>query len=321
MASPAPGTLGYVYPIGSKGVAWGVEEKKQWLKHVGPPRRLYSEEVLAKLEPLREKFVVEQYGQLDYSSVVEGGFGTRYPLMCLKSRNWSASKPSILITGGVHGYETSGVQGVLLFLSTKMEAYVDRVNFLVAPCVSPWGYEHVQRWTCAALDPNRGFHPDTPVEECAALQRLIASVGNPFLMHIDCHETTNSDETEFTPAKQARDGGVYVPEAIPDGFYLVADSHNPQFEWHKAMIEAVRTVTHIAPADDKGQMLGETIMQEGVIACPVRTIFLCSSATTAPFATTTEVYPDSAKTNDEECNRAQVACIIGGLEFVLSHPL
>lgn len=94
-------------------------------------------------------------------------------------------------------------------------------NILVAPCVSPWGYEHVQRWSCAALDPNRGFHADTRVEECAALQRLIASVGGAerFLVHVDCHETTDTDESEFTPAKHARDGTVYIPEAIPGALF------------------------------------------------------------------------------------------------------
>ena len=317
--APAPGTAGYVYPIGTPGVSWGADERKRWLAKTGSsPLRLYSEHVLSKLEPLRAKFDVEQYGQLDYSSVIAGGFGARYPLFCIKSRSWSASKPLVLITGGVHGYETSGVQGVLQFVATQMEAYTDRVDFLVAPCVSPWGYEHIQRWTCAALDPNRGFHAATPVEECAALQRLIAATGRSFLMHIDCHETTNSDETEFTPAKQARDGGVYTPDPIPDGFYLVGDSENPQHAWHKAMIDAVRAVTHIAPTDAKGQLLGEPVTQEGVVTAPVRTIFLCSSATTAPYSTTTEVYPDSAKTNDDECNRAQVACIIGGLNFVLA---
>ncbi|KAL7576384.1 hypothetical protein ACA910_018192 [Epithemia clementina (nom. ined.)] len=30
---------------------------------------------------------------------------------------------NVLITGGVHGYKTSGVQGALLFLQTKAEQY------------------------------------------------------------------------------------------------------------------------------------------------------------------------------------------------------
>ena len=83
------------------------------------------------------------------------------------------------------------------------------------------------------------------------------------------------------------------------------------------MIDAVRAVTHIAPSDG-GQLLGDPVTQEGVVVFPVKTLFLCSSATAAPFSTTTEVFPDSAKTNDDECNRAQVACIVGGLEHVLA---
>ena len=44
----------------------------------------------------------------------------RYPLFVVKTRRWEASKPSVLVTGGVHGYETSGVQGAILFCQTKM---------------------------------------------------------------------------------------------------------------------------------------------------------------------------------------------------------
>jgi len=34
--------------------------------------------------------------------------------------------------------------------------------------------------------------------------------------------------------------------------------------------------------------------------------------------TTTEVYPDSPKATAEVCNRAQVAAIRGGLDFILA---
>ena len=44
---------------------------------------------------------------------------------------------------------------------------------------------------------------------------------------------------------------------------------------------------------------------------------LCSGVTNAEFATTTEVYPDSPKATDEQCNRAQVACVVGGLEYII----
>ena len=47
-------------------------------------------------------------------------------------------------------------------------------------------------------------------------------------VQLDCHETTDTDESEFRPAKAARDGEAYEPDTIPDGFYLVGNSDSPQ---------------------------------------------------------------------------------------------
>src|SRR6185437_13264302 len=49
------------------------------------------------------------------------------------------------------------------------------------------------------------------------------------------------------PALAARDGMSYEPGTIPDGFYLCADSENPQPEFQQAVIAAVAKVTLIAP--------------------------------------------------------------------------
>ena len=155
---------------------------------------------------------------------------------------------------------------------------------------------------------------------------LIAHVGTmhkgPWICHIDLHETTDTDETEFRPAKAARDGLTSNPGEIPDGFYLVADSTNPQPAWHQAMIDAVAKVTHIAPADANGNIIDEPVIQSGVIGVPSpRSIGLCASMTDAPYATTTEVYPDSPKATDEQCNRAQVACIRAALDHIVAVEL
>jgi hypothetical protein len=151
------------------------------------------------------------------------------------------------------------------------------------------------------------------------LWKLVDTVGkDDFLVHIDCHETTDSDESEFRPAKAARDGVTTAPDYIPDGFYLVADASAPQEAFQKAMIDSVRQVTHIAPPDKNGEILEVKISQEGVIGIPSRELFLCSSVTNATYCTTTEVYPDSPTSTGEQCNRAQVACLVGGLEYVLA---
>ena len=55
---------------------------------------------------LQGDFDVEQYGALSLDP-------KRYPLFAVKTRSWVDGRPLVLVTGGVHGYETSGVQGAL----------------------------------------------------------------------------------------------------------------------------------------------------------------------------------------------------------------
>ncbi|MCR9941587.1 M14 family metallopeptidase [Vibrio owensii] len=300
---------GYTYPIGTPGQPWGEAERKAWCEQ-RDVKRSYQEEVVTKIDALRERFDVEQYGALSYDEA-------RFPLFCIKTRNWDAAKPVVLVTGGVHGYETSGVHGALKFVDTQAERYAEHFNIVVAPCVSPWGYEVINRWNPNAIDPNRSFYADSPAEESANLMKLVATLGD-VLMHIDLHETTDSDETEFRPALAARDGLEYIEGMIPDGFYTVGDTENPQPEFQKAVIESVAKVTHIAPADDKGEIIGSPVVQFGVINYPMVKLGLCGGVTNCTYGTTTEVYPDSPKVTDEECNDAQVAAVVGGLNYVLA---
>ena len=300
---------GYIYPIGTPGQPWNEEERKAWLA-TQEVKRSYQDEVVSKIDALRERFDVEQYGALSYNEA-------RFPLFCIKTHNWDSTKPVVLVTGGVHGYETSGVHGALKFVETEAERYAEHFNIVVAPCVSPWGYEVINRWNPNAIDPNRSFYANSPAEESANLIKLVATLGD-VLMHIDLHETTDSDETEFRPALAARDGLEYIEGMIPDGFYTVGDTENPQPEFQKAVIESVAKVTHIAPADDKGEIIGSPVVQFGVINYPMVKLGLCGGVTNCTYGTTTEVYPDSPKVTDEECNDAQVAAVVGGLDYVLT---
>lgn len=300
---------GYTYPIGTLGEKWGDAERLAWREHT-TIKREYQQQVVPKILALKDAFLVEQYGALSYDP-------ERYPLYCIKSRDWDESKPTVLITGGVHGYETSGVHGALKFAATQADKYLPHFNLVIAPCVSPWGYETINRWNPNALDPNRSFYADSPAEESANLIQLVSELGE-MLVHIDLHETTDTDETEFRPALAARDGQAYVAGMIPDGFYTVGDTDNPVPEFQTAVIDAVRLVTHIAPADDNGEIIGSTVVQEGVIEYPMKKLGLCGGVTNCRFGTTTEVYPDSPKVTDEECNDAQVAAVTGGLDYVLT---
>ena len=136
-------------------------------------------------------------------------------------------------------------------------------------------------------------------------------------VHIDLHETTDSDETEFRPAKAARDGEVFVPGTIPDGFYLCGDEKNPQLDFQNAVNAAVAKVTHIAPSDAKGEIIGSTVVAPGVILYDYKALGLCAGVTDAPFTTTTEVYPDSPRATPAICNAAQVAAVCAAIDYAL----
>jgi hypothetical protein len=303
-------TMERFYPIGTPGQPWTDTDTSAWYGR-REVQRSYRDEVLNKLEELDASFEVEQYGALSVDP-------ERYPLFCVKNRS-KAGAPWALVTGGVHGYETSGVQGALAFLRTRASDYADRFNLLVAPCVSPWGYEVINRWNPRAIDPNRSFREGSLAEESAALMELVAGLGVEFLVHLDLHETTDSDEDEFRPALAARDGKPFEPGLIPDGFYTVGDTDNPQPGFQAAIIAGVEKVTHIAPPDAHGQIIGSDVTQPGVINYPCKPLGLCAGVTGGRFTTTTEVYPDSPTATPEICNQAQVAAVSAGLAYALAN--
>jgi len=305
------------YPIGTAGAKWNAADKQKWFE-LQTIKRSYQDEVISKINTLSSHFDVVQYNALSIDE-------QRYPLFALKSKQWKKDKKTLLVTGGVHGYETSGVQGALRFLENEAanqdSKYNQYFNILVIPCVSPWGYETINRWNNKAIDPNRSFYAKSPAQESAALMVFIQSLDVDILVHIDLHETTDTDNSVFRPALSARDAIEQKVWNIPDGFYLVGNTVNPQPDFQKAIINAVEKVTHIAPADENDKLIGVDIEQFGVINYSGRELGLCMGLTDASYVTTTEVYPDSPRANDENCIIAQVAAINGALDFIIDHNI
>ena len=310
------------YAIGRPGIPWGDREKSTWLSRQ-QKQRSYAALVEQRITALADRFDVQCYAELKHPA-------GDYKVYAVASRSWDTKLPNVLITGGVHGYETSGVLGALHFLETQCERYTRTFNFLVLPCISPWAFETVNRWNALAIDPNRSFVTDSPAPEAAAVvkhlrdnylhdnhlkHKDLQSRPLAFLAHFDLHETTDTDNSEFRPALEARDAKAQPHSDIPDGFYGVADTSRPAPEFQKAIIESVAKVTHIAPPID-GKIIGETLQQPGVICYDGIGLGLCMGVTDAPYVTTTEVYPDSPRVTEDECVAAQVAAIIGGLEYL-----
>ena len=303
----------FFYPVGTPGQPWGAAERDQWRTRQ-VRQRSYADDVLTAIEALRGRLDVELYGDVVYADTQHPA--ERFPLRAIRSRHWQPGLSSVLVTGGVHGYETSGVHGALRFVDTQADRFAGRANLLVVPCVSPWAYERFQRWNFDAIDPNRAFKEGSPAQESLALMRLVAPLHGQFAAHIDLHETTDTDESEYRPAVAARDGKVFEPGSIPDGFYLVDDTDNPQPAFQQAIIEAVGRVTHIAPADEKNEIIGSPVVAPGVIRYAMKQLGLCASISGARYTTTTEVYPDSPRATPEQCIEAQVVAVCAAVEFV-----
>ena len=102
--------------MGTHGQKWGEKELAEWRTTRTEVKRSYKEEVLDKFLHLTDKFEITQYGALSVNR-------DKYPLYYVKTKNWDTVKPNVLVTGGVHGYETSGVQGAVMFILQKMEHY------------------------------------------------------------------------------------------------------------------------------------------------------------------------------------------------------
>jgi hypothetical protein len=113
--STTPATASPAYPIGTPGTPWGAAERATWLAR----QRVQRSHTVEVVDRLRSSVPAEaelfQYGELDYIDVG----ANRYPLHAVRSRTWRADRPVVLVTGGVHGYETSGVQGALQWIATS----------------------------------------------------------------------------------------------------------------------------------------------------------------------------------------------------------
>jgi hypothetical protein len=105
-------------------------------------------------------------------------------------------------------FHASGVQGALRFVETILPLYVEKFNFIVCPCACPWGYETINRWNHLAIDPNRSFVIPNTVENnknkisettqlIDYLQAESSKRNVEFILHMDLHETTDTDVTTF----------------------------------------------------------------------------------------------------------------------------
>ena len=127
-----------------------------------------------------------------------------------------------------------------------------------------------------------------------------------------------AEQALMSPPRTGSALGASGLDTVPDGFYLVDDADRPQPAFQQAVIDAVAQVTHIAPPDARGLIIGCPLQSPGVISYAVARKGLCAAITAARFSTTTEVYPDSPRTTPQQCRDAQVAAVRAAIAYALS---
>ncbi len=219
---------------------WKSEHVEAWRKPLKLVRD-YKKNIVQRIkgESISQNFTSHEYGRLSHNP-------DKFPLFYLKSKNWDDDKPSILIVGGVHGYEPSGIFASIEFAEKNED---NNFNYVIFPCLSPWGYEMDHRWNYEAQDPNRGYVVNSDIEECIHFMDAIDTLGKTFLGSIDLHETPDRDIT-LRIMRASRFGTPLVQDYqnIPQGFYLVVDSYYKSGKdgFIKSINNAVANVVDIA---------------------------------------------------------------------------
>lgn len=269
------------------------------------------------------RFEMIQYGALSHNP-------TRYPLVAAKSRGsgWG-HQPCMLVTGGVHGSERSGIEGCLEFLEQQQQqqqrqksSSFNNVNLLIVPCVSPWAYEWGTRCQANRKDPNRSFSyfknnnlssasASYQTEEAQALMTFLRqSLNVPrWTCHLDLHETRPGGQDQGgafdillgqgdndSVSKAEEEWMMSIdPFSIPQGVYLVVDEDSQkdvqQQEFQRAVLDSIQRVLPVLQGSNDNSPHQSLFerIQDGVLPVPTKALGLCSSTTEATFLATTEV--------------------------------
>jgi Succinylglutamate desuccinylase / Aspartoacylase family len=135
------------------------------------------EPTLARLE----KYRVEQIARVSYGDA-------SWPILCVRPTRWEATRPTVLISGGVHGDEPAGVHAALAFLADGQREFSDVLQFVFFPCVNPSGFDADTLETESGANLNRLFGIKSTQPEVRAIEDWLHIHARRFLMTFDLHE-------------------------------------------------------------------------------------------------------------------------------------
>ena len=107
-----------------------------------------------------------------------------YPLMMVESMAHDPLKPSVYLSAGIHGDEPAAVEGLIGWAESSLKKRADW-NWMIFPCLNPWGLERNVRFDEEGRDLNR-FYNSRKIPQIASQRDLMK--GKRFDLGITLHE-------------------------------------------------------------------------------------------------------------------------------------
>lgn len=109
----------------------------------------------------------------------------------------NGSKNTVLIFGGIHGDELSGITSSINFIENyKLNKISKDFNYIIIPVVNPWGYEYNIRFNSLGVDINTDFAPGKfDTQEAEIIFNAYDNL-NPYIV-IDNHEDNWQSKNYF----------------------------------------------------------------------------------------------------------------------------
>jgi hypothetical protein len=146
-----------------------------------PPVRHFND-ILTRL-----KATLNPVGELTEVDTLPAG-NRDYPL--IKIVLGKGNPRRILISGGIHGDEPSGVETICAFLEHKLyKSFLNRWEFTLLPCINPSGFEAGTRNNQDDIDLNRKFREDQVPREVALVKNIL---DQPYDLDMELHEDVDS---------------------------------------------------------------------------------------------------------------------------------
>ncbi|HEY9702453.1 MAG TPA: succinylglutamate desuccinylase/aspartoacylase family protein [Allocoleopsis sp.] len=140
----------------------------------------------------------------------------------------------VLISGGVHGYEVSGVHSIIEFFKKYSKEYTDKFQITAFPCVNPWGFDKMihENWqyqndTKMGLNLNREFKEESEGVEINIIKPHLKN----YEIHLDLHETWST----YTDDRDKE-----INDLSPDEFFLWETCLDKNKRFGNKIIDAVK---------------------------------------------------------------------------------